>query len=204
MFKNCYRPGCHFDMNRCGNCNCWDNNYNNYHNRGFKCCFPIEITFNCNRRNDKDYDRNNDCDKKDFDRRDFGNYNYENENYNNGYGYENNQNGDFNGFQNNQFGGNYQFYDFNQEQRGYGNQNCHDKDDFGYGKDDCDGKNHQEWDRDRDCKHDWNNGDRDCHKRDDRDCHNRCNNRNCQRNNRCCLGLLAGCLFGCRNFNQNR
>lgn len=165
MFNNCYRPGCHFDMNRCchRNYNCWNNDFNQGYNREFKCCFPIEINFNCNRReNKKEYDRKEDCD-----RRDHGYNNFENENYD--YGYENNQNNDFNGFQN------------NQNERGRGNQ------------DDCNNRGHKEWDRDCDYNN-WEREDHDCGKQES---HNRCN-RNCRQNNRCCLGLLAGCLFGCR------
>ena len=68
MFNNCYRPGCHFDMNRCRCPKCnrknnWEEDYDDERNNNSKCCYPIDINFSVeNRNNQNDYNDFNDND----------------------------------------------------------------------------------------------------------------------------------------------
>ena len=66
MFNNCYRPGCHYDMNRYNRNNNWEEDYEDERYNNAKCCYPIDINFSVEKRNTQN-DFDNDFNDNDYD-----------------------------------------------------------------------------------------------------------------------------------------
>lgn len=187
MFNNCYRPGCHYDMNRCNCPRCRENkkvkdfDKEEDFQKENDCCFPIDICFSV-KEGRKYFDRND----RNFEEKEY-NYDYENDNdyneddYQDNYGYNEN---------------NYQKDNNFDDRKNNDNKKCKHQCCFPIdicfsvkeGKK-CDKREDKHDNKKNNCNQNQWKDDRYSWKRP---CHNR--------NNNCCLGFLAGCLFGCRKF----